>query len=132
MPKKPRGGIVGFLEQRRHTIIHVCLSGITVMLSMSLVNNAHKAEDNEAELRAQLQEEARVRKALLRRAPKIAIESGLPPSAESAFERALYHLEGDIIDEDPSGIRATAGSGSETGKASLAPQSTAMRKVAVW
>ena len=75
VPKQPRGGFLGWVEQRRHSIIHICFSGITVMLSLQLVNSAHKAEDTEAELRALLKEESRVRKALLRRTPALACDA---------------------------------------------------------
>ena len=125
VPKKGRGGWRDWLEQRRDSVIHVCLSGITVMLSLQLTNNAHKAEDKETELRAMLKEEARVRKALLRRAPAVACSAGLPGAKREAFEKSLYALESEIIDEDPS----TALDGASI--PSSAPPN-ASRKVAVW
>jgi len=129
VPKQPRGGFLGWVEQRRHSIIHVCFSGITVMLSLQLVNSAHKAEDTEAELRALLKEEARVRKALLRRTPALACDNGLPASKQAAFEKSLFALEAEIIEEDPASVNAAA---VLSDPASTGAPPAASRKVAVW
>lgn len=131
VPKKPRGGFLGWIEQRRHGVIHVCLSGITVMLSLQLVNAAHKAEDTEVELRGLLKEEARVRKALLKRAPALACDAGLPAAKRERFEKSLYALEEAIIDEDPTSAKA-ASTAAPSGSASAESTSPATRKVAVW
>lgn len=95
------------------------------MLSLQLVNNAHRADDAETLLREQLKEEARVRKALLLRTPALAVEYGLPSSGKASFEKSLLALEAQIIEEDP----ITVGSIGTSASDSIPPPA---RKVAVW
>ena len=104
--KSGRTGLMGWVEQRRDKIIHVCLSGISVVLSMQLVNNSHRADDREAELLGALKHATRTRQQLLRRAPQLARDAGLPAAAQPVFEASLLGLAAQL-DSDADGMSET-------------------------
>ena len=98
------------MDSKRHTIIHVCLSGIAFMLSLQLVKKAHIAEDADMELREQIKREVRARKALLRSAPALAGEAGLSKASQEKFRTALNALAADY-EANPGSVPLSGGAG---------------------
>ena len=79
-------------ERNRNNLIHVSLSGAMFFMSIHLVNMKHQAEDMETELREQLHAATLARELMIRRAPELAREAGLPASSLAKFEAALQSL----------------------------------------
>ena len=106
-------------QRNRHNIIHVGLSGSLFFISMQLVNKRNQAEDMETELREQLRITALARETILKRAPELAREAGLPASSLTKFELSLRSLAA-----QPDGDLANFSEAASTTSASVAEKDT--------
>ena len=81
-------------------LTHLVLSGFFLYLSMRLVSQAHKAEDAEAVLHAQLadarDQQLRRRRAMLERAPELASQAGLRADGVRKFRASLEALDAQL------------------------------------
>ena len=86
-------------------LVHLLLGGGLVSLSMRLVNNAHRADDERADLQKQLNDAVddgmRRRERLLQCAPELARSSGLSQAACARFEAALRGADAEELPPRP-------------------------------
>ena len=84
-------------------LTHVVLSGFALWLSMKLTSQAHKAEDAQALLQAQLVDardmELRRRRAMLEQEPELARQAGLRADGVKKFTASLTALDAQLATE---------------------------------
>mmetsp|Transcript_88657 Transcript_88657/g.266723 ORF Transcript_88657/g.266723 Transcript_88657/m.266723 type:complete len:165 (-) Transcript_88657:217-711(-) len=130
---KAAGGASSLMSGKNNDkLTHLVLSGFLLYLSMRLVSQAHKAEDAEALMHAQLadarDQQLRRRRAILERAPELASQAGLRPDGVRKFRASLEALDVQLEAE-------VSGPGAPT--PALAdprppPAATAAKKTQIW
>jgi hypothetical protein len=117
-----------WVQKRRHNLIHVGFSGTLVMISMQLVNTKHRAEDIQADLNERLQAAVIVQQMLLKRAPSLAVDAGLPHAATGKFEASLQALVTEVAADPAAALTST-----QVIRTAAAPAvSGAKKQQAVW
>lgn len=87
----------GWFNEKSDKLTHVLLSGISLYLAARLVSQAHKAEETEVMLQAQLDNERKRlllrRRAMLEQAPELARQAGLHRDGVLKLEESLKNLD---------------------------------------
>ena len=126
-----RPGFMGWAHRQKHRLMHLALSGLSLVIALRLVNNAHKHEDQQDELRKLLKQEVRIKKAIVARAPELAIDAGLPVAQQATFKASLQVLASQLDAEPPNDTAADHTSRADSGT-STAVTTPLKKGVAVW